>query len=66
MFGRRKDPEPVEKPVYVVDRANKKLGVQALLNKRYAEGYDLVSVTSDEAWGTSVTSVYIFKLRSAD
>ena len=62
MFGRKKEAEP-EGP-YRVDSVVGKGRLQRLLNERDAEGYDLVAILQNEAFGSNSSRDVVFKLRA--
>ena len=69
MFGRRKKEAEAEQAEakqagpYRVDNVVPNTALQALLNKRYAEGYEVVQILPNYLSGTNNGRAVVFRLR---
>ncbi len=65
MFGRKnKEPEPEE--IYKTVEISFGVGrMDKMMNKMWADGYELVFVLQGHAAGTAISARYIFKKRDA-
>lgn len=61
MFGRRKETGP-EGP-YLVEKVTGNKALQELLNRRHAEGYEVVAVLQSIAYGSNAGRDVVFKYR---
>ncbi|MDP8972030.1 MAG: hypothetical protein M3N45_02385 [Actinomycetota bacterium] len=63
MFGRKKSEQPTGP--YKVEAVAGNSPLEKLLNKRHAEGYELVTILQGQAWGANFGRDVVFKHRSA-
>lgn len=64
MFGRSKEAGPVVAGPYLVESVdNRPKQLQETLNRRHAEGYDVVHVYQIEAFAASVQMRVVFRKR---
>ena len=63
MFGRKKSEQPTGP--YKVEAAFGNSSLEKLLNKRHAEGYELVTILQSQAFGGNVGRDVVFKRDSA-
>ncbi|PLS82282.1 MAG: hypothetical protein CYG60_24760 [Actinobacteria bacterium] len=64
MFGRRKQEEPEPEGPYKVESVAGKGRLEKLLNRRHAEGYDVVAILQNEAFGSNASRDVVFRLRA--
>lgn len=63
VFGKRSSKEPESVGPYKVDKVAGRGSLEKLLNERHLEGYDLVTVLQNEAFGSNSSRDVVFRLR---
>lgn len=65
MFGKKKGVAGSLEGPYKVDAVAGKGRLEKLLNQRHAEGYDLIAILQNEAWGSNLGRDVVFKKRES-